>query len=163
MILMRRKNMDNKKNNFGITPIIATVLLLAMAIGLFSVLNIIVFSFPINPRSPSVSLVASVIYDNRDDTGYNEPPVSIIIEHKGGEALHKNDIQINITIIPNPPGPYTIKDGIFSDDTDDDLFSIGDYWICNTGLYLKDRHIYASVVHLATNSILMMGTIQEGD
>lgn len=145
--------MANKRKNFGITTIIGTALLLAMAIGLFSVLNVIVFSFPVHPRSPSVSLVASVEYTDEFDFG------SIVVEHNGGEALSKDDIQIVVSIFGSDS--MLAADGTYS--SDDELFSIGHRWKYDSGSDLRDGHISVTVVHLSTNSILMMGEIQAGE
>ena len=61
----------------AVTAIVGTALLLAMTMVLFTVLNVVVFSFPVHPRSPSVSLVASLEYVDEIDNG------SIVVEHNG--------------------------------------------------------------------------------
>lgn len=136
----------------AVTAIVGTALLLAMTMILFTVLNVVVFSFPVHPRSPSASLVASVEYENILDNG------AIVVEHNGGDALAENDIQIVVAVGSDAP---FIADGIFS--SDDELFSIGDRWTYDSVDDLRGESVSITVVHLSTNSILVMGTIQGGD
>ena len=129
----------------AVTAIVGTALLLAITMVLFSVLNMVVFSFPVHPRSPSVSLVASMSND------------TIIIEHNGGESLSENEIQI---IVSNSSDLSFVANGIYY--PNDGMFNIGDRWEY-IDPDLIDENVSVTVVHLSTNSILMMGIVQRGD
>ena len=140
--------MANKKNNHGVTPIIGTVLLLAMAIGLFSVLNVIVFSFPISPRSPSVALAGSIDNDNL-----------IVIEHNGGEALPL-DTYVIVTVGLDDY-QVEISDIISEDDSDDSFWNIGERIVIDPvndfdeSVEINGEDVSITVVHVNTNSIII--------
>jgi hypothetical protein len=76
-----------RKQDDGVSEILGTVLLIGIAISFFSMLVIIVFSYPQSPAAPFVNIIGSI--DSDDDL--------IILEHFGGDFLDK-EIQIFITI-----------------------------------------------------------------
>ena len=135
----------------AVTAIVGTALLLAMTMVLFTVLNVVVFSFPVHPRSPSISLVASISDEN-----------TIIIEHNGGESLSESEIQIVVST--SSISPFVASGNFYSynGNINDGEFSIGDYWNSSV-LNLMDENVSVTVVHISTNSILMMGNIKRGD
>ena len=70
--------MKENKSKDAVSEILGTVLLLAMAVALFAVIYIIVFSITITTTPPIVNLVGSLDGEN------------VIIEHHGGESLDNN-------------------------------------------------------------------------
>ena len=75
--------MKENKSKDAVSEILGTVLLLAMAVALFAVIYIIVFSITITTTPPIVNLVGSLDGEN------------VIIEHHGGESL---DSGVNIIV-----------------------------------------------------------------
>jgi len=77
--------MKKKRTNQAISDIIGTMLLLAIAVALFSVLSYIVISYPEPTQHPSANLVATI----------DENQISI--KHKGGDTLNLDDLTITIS------------------------------------------------------------------
>ena len=116
----------------AVTAIVGTALLLAMTMVLFTVLNVVVFSFPVHPRSPSISLVASISDEN-----------TIIIEHNGGESLSESEIQIVVST--SSISPFVASGNFYSynGNINDGEFSIGDYWNSSMAAKRNIQFIYS--------------------
>jgi len=81
-----KKNIRSlKDSNNMVAEIIGTVLLLGIAVAIFSTLYVVVFAYPFPTSSPNVILIGTIEGSN------------IIIEHPSGEALSL-DTEIPITI-----------------------------------------------------------------
>jgi hypothetical protein len=150
--------MNKKKADTAVSEIIGTVMLLGITVTLFSVLSIVVLSFPLNPSSPAVNLVGLV------DEG------NIIIEHRGGETLHLEtkiilvftrleigDIRVN----------FTARDYLDGDSLSNRLWNIGEKIVYDPSQVIKDNIAYyqvtCTVVDVESNSVIMRGIIQEGE
>jgi flagellin-like protein len=70
-------SMRRKPQNHAASEIVGTIVLLAMAISLFTILNMIVFSYPMSNTPPAADIVSTV------DTTRN----LIILEHNRGSPL----------------------------------------------------------------------------
>lgn len=135
--------MKKKRSRQAVTPIIGTSLLLAMAISLFAVLNIIVFSFPQEPRSPSVNLVGTVENGN------------LYVDHLGGESL-KPETQIIITI------GNTHYNEVIGSFTGGNSFSFGETIEYIPGEDIKNKHVAVTIVDVNSNSIILTAVLQRG-
>jgi len=139
--------MKNKRTNNAVTEVLGTVMLLGMAVALFSALQIIVFAYPFDPSAPSVNLVGTMDGDN------------VTIEHHGGESLSL-DTELLLTICGINKPVITAGNYLDSNTSNGDQFwNIGEkvsYPIV-TGC-----HVEVIVVDVGTNSIVMRGTIQWG-
>ena len=82
---------------------------------------------------------------------------TIVIEHNGGESLSESEIQIVVST--DSISPFVASGSYYPDDGE---FSIGDYWNYADS-NLMNENVSVTVVHLSTNSILMMGIVQRGD
>ena len=142
--------MNLKKNHQAVTPIIGTVLLLAMAISLFAVLNFIVFSYPHEPKSPAVNLIGAI------DNG------NIVVNHYGGDSLD-NQTQLIITI----GSAHTVKnlsDFLSSfDENGDNKLSFGETLVYTPAVALTNRHVAVSFIDIESNSIILTAVLQRGE
>ena len=67
--------MKSNRSDKAVSEVVGTTLLLSMAVALFAILPIVVFSYPFSPAPSSVNIVATVESKN------------VILEHRGGESL----------------------------------------------------------------------------
>lgn len=144
--------MKLRKSNEGVSEIVSTVLLLGMAISFFSLLCVTVLSYPSSPSSPSVNLASRICGE--------DPMISLIIDHCGGEALSL-DTKVIVTIGDDSPVTITIRDQNYSevDVNDDNLWGIGEQFIY-TNANLAGKPVSVTVVDVESNSMVMTGTIQ---
>ncbi|HEC77372.1 MAG TPA: PKD domain-containing protein [Thermoplasmatales archaeon] len=151
-----------KLGNEGVSEIIGTILLLAIAVATFSVLAIYVFSStsPSTP-SPDLNLVA----------GINEEQ-HIIIEHKGGDELKLEKVRITIwkgeadsvSYSFNSNGELIGQYATFNDDGNK-KWNIGEYIDINaTGAFgnITRWQISAVVIDEESNSVVLSGVIKTG-
>ena len=145
--------MKIRKNKSAVSEVIGVAILLGISIALFSIVQVIVMSYPFEPAAPSVQLVGSI----QDDTIY--------IEHHRGEAI---SFSAQIIIRIGNSGPITFDaedyknelhiDLIYSDN--DELWEIGE--ILSYNLSETNEPIIVIVVDSQTNSIIMNAKVQEG-
>lgn len=130
-------------NDEGVSEIVGTVLLLAMAICLFSLLSIIVLSYPISASTPSANLVGTIEGD------------CLFIEHRGGTPL-RLDTKVMISI-----NDESVKIGDFLDDKakEDNLWGIGEWFIYDNPK-LASQKVTISIVDVESNCVIMTGSLQ---
>ena len=145
--------MKNKRVKIAVTEIIGVVLLLAIAVSLFVVVQLIVFAYPFEPSSPSLSLIGSI----------NESGIIAIVHH-GGESISL-DAEIRIIINSSEPVLFIARD-IISKINDNDFWDIGEIVIIsNFKADLTDttiERVEVTVVDKETNSVVMSGILQGG-
>ena len=137
--------MKIRKSNEAVSEILGTALLLGIAISLFSLLSIVVLSYPFTPSPASVNLVGYI-----DGT-------NVTLEHYGGESLDlTNKVIVRIQEI------YTkINITDFLDDANNnDLWDLGEQLIYPIG-NVTGEQIEVTVVDTRSNSIIMSGILQE--
>jgi len=155
------------RSNQAVSEVVDIVLLLGITIALFTFLNYIVFSFPLDESSPSVSLIGSIDKVNN----------MINIEHNGGELLGSEtriifniagaEDRFTIGEIKNRDDVKIIKSDGSEELTDDTSWSIGeivqfDY----SELYsedITDKYIQALVVDPSTNTLVLSAELQQGN
>ena len=150
--------MKNKRANKAVSNIVGTLLLLGMAIALFSIVQIIAFSIPYNPNPPSARLTGYI-----DISPINDD--SIYIVHHGGESLPLDTIII-FTIDNGNAIEKTANELIpsYPDDPDPNFWDIGErarYFPDPPYNDLSNIPIEIVVVDIESNSIMMQSTIQE--
>jgi len=151
--------MKNKKTNLGVSDVIGTILLLGMAVALFSVLSAVVLSYPFQPSTPTVDIIGFVDTENNN----------IVLEHRGGEDLPLNT---KIIVIINNTDRYQMNlsdDFLLSNKSKEDGFwNIGENVIIDpsrnlaSGLDLTVSVVDVTVVDDKSKSVIMMGTLWEG-
>ena len=100
-----------KNSDSGVSEVIGTVLLLAMAVSIFSIIYVTVLSHPLDTSELNPTIVATVEGNN------------IIFEHRGGEELNletKIKIEIGNDTVSKTVGELLI------DSNGDDLWNIGE-------------------------------------
>ena len=143
--------MKNKRKKIAVSEIVAVIILLGMSIAMYSVVQFMVFSYPFEPTSPTLNLVGSI----------NEGKISI--GHYGGESI---SIDSKIIITGDLNESFNASDDNYLNQNPtgrDDLWEIGEFltYIPKTG-FLKNALIHISIIDVKTNSVVMMGYIQEG-
>jgi flagellin-like protein len=146
----------------GVSEIVGTVLLLAVAIVTFSVLAMYVFS----NASPSVSS------PNANLIGYMNEEHFVVLEHKGGDDLVLEDTEFTIMKGEMDSASYYFSaDGELTGEyctfvgNGDDRWSVGEYVKINiTALFgeVTNWEISAVMVDTESNSIILSGSLQEG-
>jgi hypothetical protein len=135
-----------KQSNSAVSEVLDTVLLLGIAIALFSVVSIVALSYPFQPSTPSTNIIGFVDGNN------------IILEHRGGEPLSL-DTKILIKIGDQEYSP-TAKDNL-SDTNGDGHWNLDERFVFNPGYDISNADIGVTVVDVASNSVVMMaGGIQ---
>jgi len=143
-----------KKAEEAVSDIVGTVMLLVMAIALFSVLSAIVLSYPIDPPPPSANLIGYV--DGNE----------IVMEHRGGERISL-DTKIVIKI-DNINSYEAIAEDYLNATTSngDTYWNIGeiiDIYSPNELIFddIIDATVHVSVIDVDQNYLLLSGYLQE--
>lgn len=140
------------KNKKAVSEVVGVAILLGMAIGLFTVVQIMAINIDFNTPAPLVRLTATIDNDTIDGD-------SIILLHQGGESLSP-DTRIIVVI-----------DGKIDEKTVGQMLRVGDNsWNIGEKLlfYHKDFNVLTgenaniTVVDVFTNSIIMQGTVRGG-
>ena len=141
--------MKIKCSNEAVSEIVGTILLLGIAVILFSALFIFVLSSPSTPSSPSVNLIGFV---DADDGG--------IIEHHGGDSL---DLDATEILIRKGHDSTRVNAGDYVVDVNDNgKWDIGERLRYSFDGSITGWQIEADVVDNPSNSIIMSGILQEG-
>jgi flagellin-like protein len=147
------------KNKKGVSEVVGVIIMLGIAIALFSIVYIMAINFPFNEPNPYVRLSATI----DDDT--------IVIVHQGGESLSLNtEIIITVEGCPNIPieTAYNLSDDISRSNGTWDIgekllynFSAG-YSPCPS-IVLNGVEVRITVVDVISNSVVMQGTVRGND
>lgn len=145
-----------KRNNLAVSETLDTILLLGIAVALFSVLSFIVLTYPFEPSTPSVNIVGFV--DGND----------IILEHRGGEDLGL-DTRIMVTINDSDNYVFAVSDNYIlgNESKSNTVWNIGENIIINAtrdlpSLDLSSSKVDLTVVDMNANSVILTGVIKEG-
>ena len=141
--------MKNKRGKSAVSEIIGIVLLLAMAVSLFVMVQLIVFAYPFESAAPSVNIVGSISNGN------------ILLEHHGGDSLSLNT---KIIFFINDTTDYEIiagEDDYLMISDDDNYWEIGEIISYAPSEDITGKKVSATVVDVKTNTIVMYGILQE--
>jgi len=150
---------DKRRRNKGVSEIVGTVLLLGIAIAMFTLVQLFAFALlDENPNSPSVRLIASI--ENGE----------VVIFHNGGESLPSNT-KILFTI--NDDFTNTVNITVSDDDylkeseNSDKIWDIGEkvvYDVSNHPSWHNTNEVNSvlvMVLDISSNSVIMSTTIKE--
>ena len=138
--------MKIRNSNEAVSEILGTVLLLGMAVSLFSLLSFIVLSYPFTPSPPSVNLVGSI-----DGT-------NVTIEHYGGDSF---DIASNVIVMVGGVSKNVNITDFLDNPNNNDLWDIGERLVYSVGDVVGEQ-VEVTVVDTRSSSIIMSGILQEG-
>lgn len=147
----------------GVSEVVGTILLLAIAIATFSVFAIYVMS----STSPSVSS------PDLNLVGYINEEQHIVIEHKGGESVKLENIKITVwkgevdscMYHFDSNGHLMGENAVFNDSNSNKKWDVGEYIeIDATAVFgnITNWQISAIVVDGESNSIIFSGILQPG-
>ena len=144
---------EMKKSSLAVSETLGTILLLTIAVSLFTVLSSIVLSFPFEPSNPNVNLVGYI-----DDN-------NITINHNGGEDLGL-DTKIIIRINDSNDFSFLASELLDSESVKDNYWNLGENIIVDASKspifeILKNAQVYLAVVDVNSNSAVLMGVLQE--
>ena len=150
--------MKGKRANLGVSDVVAVIMLLGMTVALFSVVSIVVLSYPFSPNPPTANLVGFIGENN-----------NIILEHRGGEDIGL-DAKIIVTIGDSERYQMNISDGyiLSNNSKNNNLWNIGENIIIDPSIDLPNIDISTTkvditVVDANSDSVILMGTLREGD
>lgn len=138
-----------RHSNEMVSDIVGTVLLLAVAVGIFSTLYVVVLSHPLAQDLATVRIVGTVDGDN------------IILEHRGGEALGL-DTEVPITIGGEKlliAGRTPTVGDLLVDSNGDGLWNIGERLVQNFTYDPNKINANVMAVDIKSNSLVLDGTI----
>jgi hypothetical protein len=143
--------MNIKENNHAVSNAIAAVLILAITVAIFSGIYDSVLSGP-GPEEKNFLTIVGRIDNNK-----------AIFDLRRGESLGLNtEVWLEIGGISIPP-LILEQDQILSDaDKDDGKWNIGERLVYD-GYNLENLLVRAKILDYNTNSIVMYGTLQEGE
>ena len=145
--------MKIKRDNKALSEIVGTILLLAIAVSLFSTVYVFVIDQALDPsdNSPSVHIIGTT------------EAKSVQLENRGQEPLSPDTI-IMLTIAGQK---INTTIGAYLDDTNGDGFwNVGEKVVFNSsalGVDIIGLQVEAVVIDADSGSVVMMGTLQEGD
>jgi len=141
----------------GVSEIVGTVLLLAIAVIMFSSLIIYVFSYSSPSASPpDINMV-----------GYMGKSYTAMVENRGGDSIPLDDLKVVIWKGEEESETFEGQalQSIFHDTNDNSRWDVGDYININcTGIFGNVTHwqISIAVIDKPSNSIIMSGILQQG-
>jgi len=144
------------KGKEGVSEIIGTVLLLAIAVIIFSSLIVYVLSMDTSPSAPSVHMVGSM-----DDNAI------ATVENRGGDSIPIEDIRVVVKKGDNQS--HTLEgsalSAVFHDANDNGRWDVGDYIELDcTSMFgeVARWRISVAIIDRPSNSIIMSGVLQQG-
>lgn len=138
--------MKIKNSDEAISEIVGTILLLGIAVILFSALFIFVLSSPFTPSSPSANLIGFVEGNN------------VIIEHHGGDSL---DLDTTEILIRKGYDGTRVNAGDYVDDTNGNgKWDIGERLVYSFNGSITGWQIETDIIDQLSNSIVMSGILQ---
>jgi len=139
-----------KDSNNMVAEIIGTVLLLGIAVAIFSTLYVVVFAYPFPTSPPNVTLIGTIEGSN------------IIIEHHSGEALSLDtEIPISIAgekVLIGDRTP-TARDLLDNASKEDGVWNIGERIVYPFEYNISRTQVEIMTVDTVSNSLILMGTL----
>jgi len=141
-----KKNIRSfKESSDLVAEIIGTVLLLGIAVSIFSTLYVVVFSYPFPTSSPNVILIGTIEGNN------------IIIEHNGGEALSLDaEIIIGET---NNMNSFAVGDFLDDESKINGVWNIGEKIFYPFEYNISRTQVEIMTVDTDSNSLILIGTL----
>jgi len=145
---MLQKNRKKKKCSYAVSEIVGTVVLLAIAVALFSVIYLTLSSSLVIQESPKVNIV-----------GYVEGN-DLILEHLGGSSLDSS-IEFLVTI-GGQQQTLSLDTIVFSDTNNNGRWDIGERVYYSSSRIGGVYSVVASVRDTTSNKLLYSGLLKDG-
>jgi len=133
-----------KNSNEMVSDLVGTIVLLAIAVVIFSSLYGIVFSYPFATDPAKVTIIGTIEGD------------TIILEHRGGEALGL-ETTIPITI-GDDKLTLTVRD-LLIDNNGDGLWNIGERLVYKFNYSLTNIEADIMAIDVESNNLVLTGTL----
>ena len=134
-------------NNSAVSEVLGTVLVLAISVVILTSVYIAAFSLPSPNKAPVVNVV-----------GMTANEKDIIISHQGGD-----DISLDSIVVLSIGGKeikYEIGDLLDPKDAEDGFWNIGEELVYNHDI--RNLQVEVKIIDKNSNSVVMMGLLQEG-
>jgi FlaG/FlaF family flagellin (archaellin) len=135
------------RKNMAVSEVLGTALLLGITVLLFSLLSVIVISYPSPSSSPSVNLVGTIEKDR------------VLIEHRGGDPLTL-DTLISITI-DEVTNSFPVSDYLDPEAQQDNQWGIGE-WVVYQDESISGKTVGIVVIDGGTGSVVMTTILTSG-
>jgi len=145
---MLNKNRKKDKWSYAVSEILGTVVLLAIAVGLFSIIYLTLSSSLLIQESPQVNIVGYVDGNN------------LILEHLGGSSLDSS-VEFLVTI-GGQQQTFSLDTIEFSDTNLNEKWDIGEQVNYSSSRIGGVYSVVASVRDTASNKLLFNGLLKEG-
>ena len=136
-----------KKSDGAVSEVIGAILMVGIGVALFSILYFIVMSYPFTPSVPSVDIVGSIEGSN------------IILEHRGGDSLDQN---ATVSFIVGATRISKTVQDLLIDSNGNHRWDVGERLVYYNSS-MTNLQVEATVIDRDSNSIMMMGVLQEGE
>jgi len=134
-------------NNTAVSEILGTVLILAISVIILTSVYFAVFSIHPSSSAPVLNIVGMTANDE-----------DIILSHQGGDDLSIDSIII--LTIGGKETKYKIKDLLDEKSKEDGFWNIGEVILINYDI--RDLQVEVKIIDAISNSVVMMGLLQEG-
>jgi FlaG/FlaF family flagellin (archaellin) len=134
-----------KREGNAVAEILATVLLFAIAVSVFSTIFTVVLSYP-SPSDRSTAVVVGEIIGN-----------TIVLTHQGGKSISFDEESYHIHATKEPFNTMQVRDV-----NGNNLWDIGEQ-IQFSFESLSDQKITVTVIDLETNDVILYGVFNEGN
>ena len=136
-----------KFNNSAVSEVVGTIIILTITVSLLTSVYIAAFALPPPSEAPKANIVGMTANENE-----------LIFTHQGGDDLSLDSIII-ITI-GGKEKKYTVRDLLDEKSVEDGFWNIGEELVFNYDI--RGLQVEAKIIDRNTNSIVMMGLLQEG-
>jgi len=141
-----KENIRNfKDSNSMVAEIIGTILLLGIAVAIFSTLYVVVFAYPFPTSSPNVTLIGTIEGSN------------IIIEHHSGESLSL-DTEIFFGG-SDDANSFIVRDFLDDESQSDGVWNIGERIVYPFEYNISCTQVEIMTFDIESNSLILMGTL----
>jgi len=140
--------MSHERENVGVSEVIGTVLLLGMAIGLFTIVYVSVLTLSPLPLTPEINAIGRAEGD------------TIFLDHYGGKSMELDDTVL--FTIGGTPLRVTIGDLLSEEGKEDGCWNFGERLTYPVG-NISDLQVEAQIIDKDSNAIALWSKIQEGN
>ncbi len=147
MLECKRNLRKIKINNSAVSEVLGTVLILAITVVILSSVYIAAFTLPSPSKAPVLNVVGMTANDK-----------DIILSHQGGDDLSLNSILI--LTIGGKEIKYEIKDLLDQKSAEDGFWNIGEELVFSHDI--RNLQVEVKIIDANSNSVVMMGLLQEG-